>query len=107
MAMPFLGILLLVTVLLSFQGGVLVDQRRAQAAADLAALAGASAARSGEDACATAAAVAARNAARLSHCRLGGPGAQEVLVTVTRDGPSVLGREVTVHASARGGPAPS
>jgi secretion/DNA translocation related TadE-like protein len=107
MAMPFLGILLLVTVLLSFQGGVLVAQRRAQAAADLAALAGASAARSGDDACATAAAVAASNAAELSGCRLGGPGAQEVLVTVTRDGPSVLGHEVTVHASARGGPASS
>ena len=106
MGMPFLGILVLATVLLSFQGGVVVAQRKVQAAADLAALAGASAAQRGTDACAAASEVAARNAARLSSCRLDGPGGREVLVSVERVGPSLLGRTVTVHGWARGGPDP-
>ena len=105
MATPFFGILLLAAVLLSFQGGVLVAQRKVQAAADLAALAGAAAAQGGEDGCAAAEAVAVRNDARLSACRLAGPGRQEVLVSVTRDGPALWGRDVRVHASARAGPA--
>ena len=106
MAMPFLGILVLVTALMAFQGGVVVAQRRVQAAADLAALAGAAAAQRGDDACAAAATVAARNAARLSTCSVEGPTALEVLVAVSRDGPRLFGRSVVVHASARGGPVP-
>jgi secretion/DNA translocation related TadE-like protein len=106
MTMPFLGILLLVTAAMAFQGGVLVAQRRVQAAADLAALAGAAAAQRGEDACAAAAKVAERNAARLATCSVQGSAASEVLVAVARDGPRLFGRSVVVHASARGGPAP-
>ena len=39
--MPFVGVLVLMALALAFQGGLLVAQRRVQAAADLAALAGA------------------------------------------------------------------
>ena len=105
MAAPFFGILLLAALLLSFQGGVLVAQRKVQAAADLAVLAGAAAAQRGEDGCAAAQAVAVRNDARLAACRLAGSADQEVLVSVTRDGPALWGRNVRVHATARGGPA--
>lgn len=103
---PFLGILVLVAALLAFQGGIVVAQRKVQAAADLAALAAAAAGQRGQDACAAAQAFAAHNSARLTGCRLEGPGGAEALVTVARAGPTLLGREVTVRASARAGPAP-
>jgi secretion/DNA translocation related TadE-like protein len=103
LVMPFVGVLALVTVVLAFHGGVLVTQRRVQAAADLAALAGAAALQRGEDGCSAASAVAGRNGARLSGCQTSGP---DVVVTVERDGPAVLGRSVTVEASARAGPGP-
>ncbi len=106
LVMPFVGVLALVTVVLAFQGGVLVTQRRVQAAADLAALAGAAALQRGEDGCAAASAVAGRNGARLSGCEVSGTAGRDVVVTVERDGPAVLGRSVTVEASARAGPEP-
>lgn len=106
MTAPFVGILVLVVALLAFQGGIVVAQRKVQAAADLAALAAAAAGQRGRDACAAAAAFATDNSARLTGCRLGGPGGAEVLVTVDRAGPALLGREVTVRASARAGPGP-
>jgi len=106
LVMPFVGVLALVTVVLAFQGGVLVAQRRVQAAADLAALAGAAALQRGEDGCAAASAVAGRNGARLSGCEVSGTAGRDVVVTVERDGPAVLGRSVTVEASARAGPEP-
>ena len=103
---PFFGILVLVLLALAFQGGVLVAERRAQAAADLAALAGASAAQRGEDACGAASRMAALNAARIASCAVDGAGGREVVVSVERDGPVLWGREITVRASARGGPDP-
>ena len=106
LVMPFVGVLALVTVVLAFQGGVLVTQRRVQAAADLAALAGAAALQRGEDGCSAASAVAGRNGARLSGCQVSGNTGHDVIVTVERDGPAVLGRSVTVEASARAGPGP-
>lgn len=101
---PFLGILVLATLLLAFQGGALVTQHRAQAAADLAALAGAVALQRGDDGCAAAGESAARNDARLARCDVTGTSGREVLVTVSRDGPELLGRSVIVEASARAGP---
>lgn len=82
------GLLLLVTFValaLAGVGGVLVAHRQAQAAADLAALAGAGALQDGEDACSVATAIAARNGASLVECREEGI---EVVVTarVTADG---------------------
>lgn len=107
LVMPFVGVLALVTVVLAFQGGVLVTQRRVQAAADLAALAGAAALQHDDDGCAAAAAVADRNGSRLTGCQVSGPAGRDVVVTVERDGPTVLGRSVTVEGSARAGPDPS
>ena len=106
LVMPFVGVLALVTVVLAFQGGALVTQRRVQAAADLAALAGAAALQRGDDGCVAASAVAGRNGARLSDCQVSGTAGRDVVVTVERDGPAVLGRSVTVEASARAGPEP-
>jgi secretion/DNA translocation related TadE-like protein len=99
---PFVGLLALAALVLAFQGGVLVAQRRVQSAADLAALAGASALQRGDDGCAAAGMVARRNGAALRHCAVD---AQELLVTVSRAGPRALGRAVEVRASARAGPA--
>jgi secretion/DNA translocation related TadE-like protein len=101
-----LGVLVMVALVLAFQGGVLVAQRRAQAAADLAALAGASALQRRDDGCAAATANAARNGARVSRCRIAGVSGQEVVVTVARAGPELLGRSLDVEASARAGPDP-
>ncbi len=72
LVIPMLGVLVLAALLLAFQGGVVISQRRAQAAADLAALAGAAALQQGHAACDSAADVAARNGARLRSCRVGG-----------------------------------
>lgn len=99
---PFVGLLAITALVLSFQGGVLVAQRRVQSAADLAALAGASALQRGDDACAAAGPIAARNGAALERCAVDG---QELLVTLSLAGPRALGRSVDVRASARAGPA--
>ena len=93
------GVLMFVTTGLAAAGGLVTSQRRAQAAADLAALAGASHL---EDACASAAQVALANGAALESCRLDGA---EVTLTVSVAGPQVPWREVRVAAEARAGPA--
>ena len=99
---PFVGLLVIAALVLAFQGGVLVAQRRVQAAADLAALAGASALQRGDDGCAAATTFASRNGASLVECWVDG---REVVVSLSRDGPVALGRAVKVAASARAGPA--
>ena len=91
------GVLLAVTGGLAAVGGLVTAQRRAQAAADLAALA---AATSG-DACAEAARTASANDATLVGCQVAG---QEVTVVVAVPGPAVPGRTVRVTAEARAGP---
>ena len=98
------GVLMFVMVGLAAVGGLVTAQRRAQAAADLAALAGASAlagVRGSADACAAAARVAGSNAAALDACT---PDGRTVRVTVSVDGPDVPWREVRVSAEARAGP---
>jgi secretion/DNA translocation related TadE-like protein len=97
------GVLMFVMVGLAAAGGLVTAQRRAQAAADLAALAGASALASisDADACAAAARVAGANAAALEVCS---PDGRTVRVTVSVDGPDVPWREVRVTAEARAGP---
>lgn len=80
----------------------LVDaHRRAQAAADLAALAGAQGRAAGRDPCAAAAQVAGRNDARLTSCRLDGT---DVLVEVAVSAPRSLGLRDPLPARARAGP---
>jgi secretion/DNA translocation related TadE-like protein len=98
------GVLMFVMVGLAAVGGLVTAQRRAQAAADLAALAGASAlasVRGSADACAAAARVAGSNAAALDACS---PDGRTVRVAVSVDGPDVPWREVRVSAEARAGP---
>ena len=84
------GVLMFVMIGLSAAGGLVTAQRRAQAAADLAALAGASAL---DDACAGAREIALANAAALESCRVDGG---EVTVEVSVAGPRVPWRDVRV-----------
>lgn len=88
-------------VLLAFVGGVLVTVRRAESAADLAAVAGATALARGEGGCPAAAGVAARNGAAVSSCISAG---EDVLVVVTVATPALLGRSLEVEGKARAGP---
>jgi secretion/DNA translocation related TadE-like protein len=98
------SVLMFVMVGLAAAGGLVTAQRRAQAAADLAALAGASALAdvSGPAApCAAADRVAGRNAAVLDACA---PDGRAIRVIVSVAGPAVPWREVRVTAEARAGP---
>ena len=92
------GLLMFVMTGLAAAGGLVTAQRRAQAAADLAALAGATHL---DDACARAREVAVANVAALETCRLDG---DEVTVAVSVRGPRVPWRDVRVTAEARAGP---
>ena len=93
------GVLLFVTTGLAAAGGLVTAQRRAQAAADLAALAGASHL---DDACGSARRVATANAAKLDSCRVDG---RDITVAVSVVGPRVPWRDLRVSAEARAGPA--
>ncbi|HEY6933764.1 MAG TPA: Rv3654c family TadE-like protein, partial [Marmoricola sp.] len=75
--------------------------RRAEAAADLAALAGGGALVEGRDACDVAAEVAHRNGASLATCRAG---TDSVAVVVTVAGPTLLGLAARLPGRARAGP---
>jgi len=99
-AVPLLAALLAITAALAWAGGTVVAHRRAQSAADLAALAGASRPESG---CRAAAANAGPNGARLVDCRVEGG---HVWVTVEVVGPALAGREPRLRARAHAGPAP-
>lgn len=96
------GLLLFVGLALSAVAGVVVAHRRAQAAADLAALAAATALKEGQPGCATAAEVAGANGGSLVSCALDG---REATVEVRVHGPRVAGRAVDPVATARAGPA--
>lgn len=97
------GVLLFVTAALGVVGGLVVTQRRSQAAADLAALAAANGLRLGRDACRAAADVAAANGGALVGCVVTG---HEVVVRVRVRGPEAIGRTFDLTARARAGPAP-
>ena len=100
--------LLLLAVLAGGLGRLLVDQRRASAAADLAALAGAGAQQLGQDACAAAAATARRNRAELRACTVFGDEVRvraAVEVTGLRGVLRLLDR-ASVEAEALAGPVP-
>ncbi|MFJ9313743.1 Rv3654c family TadE-like protein [Pimelobacter simplex] len=105
LAVAMAGVLLLVGAATGVVGAIVVDHRRAQAAADLAALAAAAAhADPGRHPCTTAARVATANGATLRSCRRDGP---DVVVTVVVQGPRWLGQEGDLIASARAGPDPA
>ena len=105
LAVSLAGCLVLVALLVTAVGAVVADQRRVEAAADLAALAGASAAQSGRDSCSAADTIARRNGALLSDCRTDGSVVTVRVRRVTHVGLlRIVGREVTVTGSARAGP---
>src|SRR5829696_7617326 len=97
------GVLTVVATALAVVGAVVVAHREAQAAADLAALAGAAAAARGEDACQAARALALLNAGTVVACALDG---DTVTVEVRVPGPHWLGQHADLEAWARAGPAP-
>lgn len=101
LVVSLLGVLLLIGSTLGAVGAVIADHRRAQSAADLAALAAARALADGGDACAAGAQVAAANGADLTSCA---PSGREVTVRVEVSGPSWLGRVTVLDGQARAGP---
>lgn len=96
------GLLMFVGLALAGVAAIVLTQRSAQAAADLAALAGASAAASGADSCGAAGRIAEANGGVLAHCELVG---MTVTLAVRVEGPRLVGRRYDVTAQARAGPA--
>ncbi len=94
------GVLLFVAAALGAVGGLVVAHRRAEAAADLAALAGASALARGREGCVAAREVAEANGAVLRQCLVDG---STVTVMVAVRGPRWLGQQPDLEASARAG----
>lgn len=101
LAVSLLTIVVLVTAGISVVGGIFRAHRQAQAAADLAALAGAVAASEGGDACGEAAAIAQANGSVLVACDVSGG---VVTVDVSAEGPSYAARSFDVASTARAGP---
>lgn len=101
LALSMTGVLLFVTVAVSGVVAVVGRHRVAQSAADLSALAGAAALQKGGNACLSAAALARRNRAQLTRCRVSG---WNVEVTVRSEG-QVWGRNQALTARGRAGPA--
>lgn len=97
-----LGLLLLVGAALAVIAAMIAAHRSAQAAADLAALAGALAVRDGGEVCGAASDVAAANGARVTRCSVAG---DDVTVRVEVAGPRWLGQRHDLAAEARAGPA--
>ncbi len=92
------GLLVFVGGALAGASALVVDHRRAQAAADLAALAGAAAP---ADPCGAAARIAEANGARLVGCA---PRGADLVVSVTVTSGAWPGRDLVVTAQARAGP---
>lgn len=101
LAIALLGVLLLLTTAFAVAEAMVSDHRRAQAAADLAALAGAQAIQQAEDGCAAATTIAGANGAALADCQVQG---QDVVVTTRVAGPRWLGAYGDLSAQARAGP---
>jgi secretion/DNA translocation related TadE-like protein len=100
MVVACIGVLVATGLGCAVAAAVVVDHRRAQSAADLAALAGAQASSRGEEPCGPAAGIAAANGARLVGCT-SGPADVRVLVEV--EGHGRWGALFDVHAEARAG----
>lgn len=101
LAVAMLGLLLLVTAAFGVVEAMVAAHRRAQSAADLAALAGAQAVQRSGDACAAASSVTVANGATLDGCQVEG----RVVVVIARvAGPRWLGARGDLSARARAGP---
>ena len=94
----------LLTSVVVGMAGVTGARHRAEAAADLAALAGAVAARDGSDACGAAGAIAQANRGELVSCSVSD---QEVLVSVSVSTGRIWGKTWQQVGVARAGPADS
>lgn len=99
--LAFLSMLVFVGMVLALIIGVITAHRANQAAADLAALAAASALGHGADGCGAAAATAAANGSHLTSCTVKG---REVRIVVGRAGPAWWSVTGAVEAEARAGP---
>jgi secretion/DNA translocation related TadE-like protein len=95
------GLLVVVTLVAAALGRLLVDHRRVSAAADLAALAGATAVQLGRPPCAAAQRIAADNGVRLAGCTVHG---DRVRVHASLTAPTMLDRVVRLRATAYAGP---
>jgi secretion/DNA translocation related TadE-like protein len=95
------GLLVVVALVGAAGGRVLVEQRRAARAADLAALSAASSVQRGRPACPSARQTAGANGAGLTDCRVIG---EVVVVETTVTVPAFFGRTMLVRARARAGP---
>lgn len=102
-SVPFIGALALLTVLLAGVGAALVTVRRVQAAADLAALAGALAHTAGRGACSEVVRVAERNGAGVESCEVLEGGDVRVVVNARVGVP--WPEPLLVRGRARAGPA--
>jgi secretion/DNA translocation related TadE-like protein len=98
-----IGVVVTVTIGTSGAVGVVAGHRRAQSAADLSALAGATSLQAGGDACQRARVIAGRNGARLQRCQVDG---SEVVVVVARSA-RLPALPMELKARARAGPVPN
>ncbi len=101
LVVTLVGLLLVVGSALGVVQGMVVAHRRAQSAADLAALAGAEAVAVSGAGCPTASRFAEANGARLTACLLDG---SDITVTVLVAGPHWLGHHSELVGTARAGP---
>jgi secretion/DNA translocation related TadE-like protein len=95
------GLLVVVALACAAGGRLLVEQRVAAQAADLAALSAATAVQRGRPACPSADETAAANGAQLTSCRVSG---EVVVVEATVGVRTLFARLVSVRAQARAGP---
>lgn len=102
MVVGCLSLLMVVGAALGVVTAMVRSHRAAQSAADLAALAGATALQRGRDPCGAASSVAAANEAVLVACRVTG---RDVVVRAEVSGPRWLGQQGDLVAEARAGPA--
>lgn len=100
-AMIFIGLLTTVALVAAAVAALFVGQRRAAAAADLAALAGASALQRGGSGCDAAGGIAQANHARLVSCETAG---DVLTVRVSVAVPTLFRSDFQVRARARAGP---
>lgn len=100
-AIACLGLLVLVAAALGVTAAMVAAHRRAQSAADLAALAAAGALGGGADPCGVGVRVADANGATLTACEVAG---RDVRVRVEVAGPRWLGQTGDLTAHARAGP---
>lgn len=100
LALGLIAVLMTLALIAGGAAAIVVSHRKAQAAADLAALAGAADLQAGRDACSAARVIAAANGAVVENCSVRGT---EVTVAVVVRAPGAVGSQ-ELRARARAGP---